>query len=583
MSITAALAHLLEELFDVSGLRNWLRGLAGGDAIVHSLPEPTSRAEAAALAAEKLLSHGMVDATLIASLRKARPGQTQKIDAFVALFPDRLTPPTTPADAPPLIWNIARPREGFVGREKELAALDALSARGGTVALTQALTGLGGVGKTTLARRWAWGRPGAWSLGWWVRAETRALFEDDLLDLGRELGFLGADEAVQDRARLLGRVLQWLEVPRPTPKVPDAGRPWLLVLDNAGAPGAFPVPGGGGVVLVTSRDRAWGPRGACVDVAVFPPEIAGAKLREGLTGAGNGEADAGALAETLGRLPLALAQVNAWCRAHGHSLAKARERLARSDKLLEYAADPSLSTVATTWSMAVEALRAHERALLEVLACFGPDDIPVDLLFEDRLEDASPDLAPLWEDPDALDDALGALHRVCLIERPEGRTSVHRLVQRVTTGRLAPDARAARVRDARSLLRRAMPHPEAPEGWPTWRRLGPHVEGVAGGEEDERSAELLGEYGFFLNTQAGYREARPLRERALAVTERALGPEHPDTARCLGNLAITEWNLGEHAAARARMQRAVEVFTRALGPEHPSTRHFAALLRQLSR
>jgi hypothetical protein len=38
---------------------------------------------------------------------------------------------------------------------------------------------------------------------------------------------------------------------------------------------------------------------------------------------------------------------------------------------------------------------------------------------------------------------------------------------------------------------------------------------------------------------AAYAEARPLQERALAIREKVLGHEHPDTATSLNNLAIT--------------------------------------------
>jgi hypothetical protein len=58
--------------------------------------------------------------------------------------------------------------------------------------------------------------------------------------------------------------------------------------------------------------------------------------------------------------------------------------------------------------------------------------------------------------------------------------------------------------------------------------------------------------------------ARPLVERALAITERVLGPEHPATATSLYNLALL-------TAARARLllERALAVSEKVGGPEHP--------------
>ena len=38
--------------------------------------------------------------------------------------------------------------------------------------------------------------------------------------------------------------------------------------------------------------------------------------------------------------------------------------------------------------------------------------------------------------------------------------------------------------------------------------------------------------------QGKYDEAVPLHERALAIREKALGPDHPDTGQSLNNLAF---------------------------------------------
>ena len=39
------------------------------------------------------------------------------------------------------------------------------------------------------------------------------------------------------------------------------------------------------------------------------------------------------------------------------------------------------------------------------------------------------------------------------------------------------------------------------------------------------------------HNQGRYAEAEPLYQRALAISEKALGPEHPDVAKSLNNLA----------------------------------------------
>ena len=51
-------------------------------------------------------------------------------------------------------------------------------------------------------------------------------------------------------------------------------------------------------------------------------------------------------------------------------------------------------------------------------------------------------------------------------------------------------------------------------------------------------------------------DARPLAERALAITEAALGPDHPTVATCLGNLALILRDLGLTDDARWLQERA---------------------------
>jgi hypothetical protein len=53
-----------------------------------------------------------------------------------------------------------------------------------------------------------------------------------------------------------------------------------------------------------------------------------------------------------------------------------------------------------------------------------------------------------------------------------------------------------------------------------------------------------------LHRQGDLAAARPLYERALTIREKALGPEHPDTAVSLYNLALLLDGQGDLAAAR---------------------------------
>jgi tetratricopeptide (TPR) repeat protein len=66
-----------------------------------------------------------------------------------------------------------------------------------------------------------------------------------------------------------------------------------------------------------------------------------------------------------------------------------------------------------------------------------------------------------------------------------------------------------------------------------------------------------------------YDESRPAAERALELREKALGPESPDVAVSLNNLAIIYRDKGDYAKAEPMFQRALDIREKVFGPNHP--------------
>ena len=58
-------------------------------------------------------------------------------------------------------------------------------------------------------------------------------------------------------------------------------------------------------------------------------------------------------------------------------------------------------------------------------------------------------------------------------------------------------------------------------------------------------------------------------ERALAIGEAALGPDHPDVATYRNNLGSVLRALGDLKGARVQLERALAISEEALGPDHP--------------
>jgi len=120
------------------------------------------------------------------------------------------------------IWNIPCLRNrNFTGREKILANLQAQPASRNYTALTQAISGLGGVGKTQLALEYAYRHREDYRIVWWIHSEERATLAADYASLSEQLGL--PQKSVADQDEVAEAVKHWLEQ--------HIG--WLLIFDNA--------------------------------------------------------------------------------------------------------------------------------------------------------------------------------------------------------------------------------------------------------------------------------------------------------------------------------------------------------------
>jgi Flp pilus assembly protein TadD len=65
-------------------------------------------------------------------------------------------------------------------------------------------------------------------------------------------------------------------------------------------------------------------------------------------------------------------------------------------------------------------------------------------------------------------------------------------------------------------------------------------------------------------------DAERLLNRAVELSKRSLGPDHPETARRLGNLASALAERGQLDKAEPLLQRALLVKEKTLGQDHPN-------------
>jgi tetratricopeptide (TPR) repeat protein len=268
------------------------------------------------------------------------------------------------------------------------------------------------------------------------------------------------------------------------------------------------------------------------------------------------------VAAAVGDLPLALGLA-------GHFLARYRETSV-DDYLAELSAAPELVPVGRdavsatrhelsvwrTFSVSLDRLADDDpidqlaKELLSRAACFAPGEpLPEALLRAAAVDADGETLSP----PRDLTDAIHALDAAGLLERPgEGVLRLHRLLARFVANKAGEGIGQARAAVEAAVIRQATQQNEAgdPRALREWEIHLRHAVVAAGDREDETAATLCNRLGYYLNMSGDLSGARPYFERALAVLERALGPEHPDTATSLNNMGYLLRAQGDLAGAR---------------------------------
>jgi tetratricopeptide (TPR) repeat protein len=479
--------------------------------------------------------------------------------------------PRFPAQGPE-ISNLPARNRNFSGRGELLEQLHASLLAESTAAVmpTGALHGLGGVGKTQLALEYAHRFASDYDIAWWVPAELPTSATAALAALAHRLGV----EEMADQGEMVARLFDLLR---------QRDR-WLLVYDNAERPdrltGLLP-PGGGGQVLVTSRWSTWGSQAAPLRVNVLARDESIAFLRK-RTGADD-QAALDVLAELLGDLPLALEEAAAYLEETGTGLdeylklvqERAREVFGLDQPPAHEHGDQR--RVATTWSVSLDRVRAEApavEALLNLCAFLAPD-IPRELP-QEQPQLLPKELAQVVSDPLAYNRMLAVVGRYSLATVSPTAVGLHRLVQAVIQARLGNEGERRWAEAAMRLLRASVPSNSwEVSTWPACEQLLPHVLAAVGHAERlgvamEAAGSLLDRASTYLRERGQYQQAMPIAERALAVTEAALGPADPEVAWRCDTLGRVLNNLGDLEGARAQYERALDIGERALGPDHPS-------------
>jgi tetratricopeptide (TPR) repeat protein len=479
----------------------------------------------------------------------------------------------------PTVSNLPARNRLFVGRTVTLEQLHERLHRATVAAVlpVEAVHGLGGIGKTELVVEFAHRYRSDYDIVWWIPAEEPITAAGALVALAARLGIPAAADQQAVTEVLFEQLRQQQR--------------WLLIYDNAEQPhalGELLPPAGAGHVIVTSRWPAWRQHADSLLVQTLPRTESVRLLAEraGVSDPTTEQQDQLArLAELVGDLPLALSEAGAY-------LEQTRLGLAQYLQLLQQRAGESFGLtptaladrsgpeadqrrVATVWSVSLQHLHRDSHAaeaLLQLLAFLGTD-VPRALLVghpEVLLEPLGDVVADLL----AYNQVLAAAARYSLIDLDPESITTHRLVQAVIRARLTPDQEAAVARSAVGLLAAAFPEDcWEVTTWTTCERLLPHLLAVcehaqrlrvAGGE----AAWLLERASNYLRERGLYRQALPLAQRALALTEAALAPDDVELGWRHDELGHVLRALGDLTGARTHLERALQISEAALDPNH---------------
>lgn len=495
--------------------------------------------------------------------------------------PHPLSPSETKDARPRALWNIPyRHNPFFTGREHTLERLrSTLVSKGQHLVQPQAISGLGGLGKTQLATEYAYRHHEDYEMILWAEANSREILVSSFTSIAQllNLSFKNSEDQNDNRPDVVDSVKGWLA----------ANTGWLLIFDNANdltMVQSFLPTYGNGHILFTTQAQATGAVAQRFGLEAMEPEegalllLRRAKFIQEDAPAEDARDDQYAqameISREMGGLPLALDQAGAFIEETSSTLAQylrlyreegAKLRAVRGDYSVEHT-----ESVAVTFSLSfenVEAANPVAADLLRLCAFLEPNAIPEEILTKgtSSLGEA---LGAAAAEPIKLARAIKEVSRYSLLRRePETHIlTMHRLVQAVLKDKM--DEATLHIWAGRAVL--ATNHAfnwatdtdqsYAYRSQPQLERIIPQVLTCAEliqefrylDFEADEGAQLLYKGGHYLYRHGQSEEAELLLKQALQLRLEKVGRYHPSTAAVLhtlgavyrdqGRVLTTLWN-----------------------------------------
>ncbi|KAI0433436.1 hypothetical protein F5Y09DRAFT_298923 [Xylaria sp. FL1042] len=302
---------------------------------------------------------------------------------------------------------------------------------------TTVLHGLGGIGKTEIARSYAYHVKAFCDAIFWVSCESSMSLQEGFTAAAMRLQLSGAD--AQEYRKNINLVINWFGT---------TSQRWLLILNNVDNPeilkGNIPTVGRGSII-VTARNAQpfFELTTSLIRINPFSVEEGSQCLMSlaGTRGFDEGQelTAAKALVNNLGGHALGISQVAALIRSRqisiktGHDIYEKNQRRMHSFRPRQTFDSSSDHDLTTLWTLQFESLHRETEILLGIIMFLSPDHISNKLfdltLAEDKIK--LPDELQFLEDSLTYWEAEAQLLDLSLAQKTlgTGQLSIHRLVQ----------------------------------------------------------------------------------------------------------------------------------------------------------
>ncbi len=495
-----------------------------------------------------------------------------------------------------------RQNQFFTGRKEILSAIKATLKDSNDITLTQAISGLGGIGKTQTAIEFCYRYKNNYEPIFWTRSENEAEFNTSYLEQAKKLKLI-SDKDIEQGLKIeeiIETFKTWL----------SNNSNWLMVLDNLEnvdlirkyLPNNYQ-----GYILITTRSQSLKgytniiplkkmsietgilfllKRASLITIPTKTDEN-NKPLDELLGNLPEQEKkDAKEIVKEMDGLPLALEQAGAYINETKCSLSdylSAYKDIRNTIIMLNNEGEDvnDHKSVFATFKLAFDKVKEQSPAAVDFLkvCSFLSSDLIPEEIFTKAGNLLSSELAILGDNTFYFNNMIRVLLNYSLIERDSNNKnfSIHRLVQTVIRD-LISDMRNLLVENIVKALHSIFPNSNNNRKdwfttWPTCERLLPHVKAISPLAkiikfELLENGMLLHNTSLYCKEQGSYSEALDLSVAALEVTENNLGNNHSILSRILYIQADLYNFLGNYQQAETIYSRSLKLIQENLGDQN---------------